>query len=80
MIEKDGRKYVSAYEFSQILGVSKQCITKAIRNFRLQESIICSKTYPVRRYLIDLEYGIKEWNGYKDWSKVREWKAFQQYS
>jgi hypothetical protein len=65
-IEQAKKTWISAAKFAKLLGASRQAVSKAIFTGRISQSIQQKKCYVRKRYLINVYYGLLEWNANTD--------------
>jgi hypothetical protein len=61
IIEKAKETWISASKFAELIGASRQAVSKAILAGRIWRSVRCRNCSEKKRYFINVYYGLVEW-------------------
>jgi hypothetical protein len=66
IIDKAKATWVTAPQFAKIIGASRQAVSKAIDEGRIDYSVRARQCFERKRYLINIYHGLIEWDANTD--------------
>ena len=66
IVEKAKETWISAAKFAELIGASRQAVSKAILEGRVWRSVRYRNCWERKRYFINVYYGLLEWRANTD--------------